>query len=78
MVGQSGATTAGSSMVAHSVVVCGTDQSVSGISMRDTPQTGHAVASTGNDLATTDRFMETLGMVPVFLQDVYMPSNGNC
>ncbi len=61
-VGQSGATAAGSSVVAHSAVACGTDQSVRGLSMEDSPQTGHAVASTGNDLAPTDRFMETVGM----------------
>ncbi len=66
--GQSGATAAGSSVVthsdavAHSAVVCGTDQSVSGLSVGDSPQTGHAVASTGNDLATTARFMEAVGM----------------
>ncbi len=43
-------------------MVCGTDQSVSGLSLRDSPQTGHADASTGNDLAPTARFMETVGM----------------
>ncbi len=67
--GLSGATAAGSSVVAHSdavahsAVVCGTDhQSVSGLSVGDSPQTGHAVASTGNDLAPTARFMEAVGM----------------
>ncbi len=49
-VGQSGATAADSSVVAHSAVVCGTDQSVSALSMVDSPQTGHAVSSTWNDL----------------------------
>ncbi len=52
----------GSSVVAHSTVVCGTDRSVSGLSMGDSPQTGHAVASTGNDLAPTARLMETVGL----------------
>ncbi len=32
------------------------------LSVGDSPQTAYAVASTGNDLATTDRFMETVGM----------------
>ncbi len=36
-VGQNGATAAGSSVVAHSAVVCGTDQSVSGLSVGDSP-----------------------------------------
>ncbi len=61
-VGQSVATAAGSSVVDRSAVVCGTDQSVSGLSVGDPPQTGHAVASTGNDLAPTARFMEIMGM----------------
>ncbi len=43
-------------------MVCGTDQSVSALSMVDSPQTGHAVASTWNDLAPTARFMEAVGM----------------
>ncbi len=59
---QSGATAAGSSVVAHSTVVCGTDRSVSGLSVGDSPQTGHAVASTGNDLAPTARLMEIVGV----------------
>ncbi len=54
-VGQSGATAAGSSLVAHSAVVCGTDQSLSGLSMGDSPQTRNAVASTA-------RFMEAVDM----------------
>ncbi len=61
-VGQSGATVAGSPVLAHSIMVCGTDRSVSGLSVGDSPQTGHAVASTGNDLAPTARFMETVGV----------------
>ncbi len=54
-IGQSGASAACSS-----AVVCGTDQSVSGLSVGDSPQTGHAVASTENYLAP--RFMETVGV----------------
>ncbi len=61
-VGQSEATAAGSSVVTHSAVVCGTDQSFSGLSMGDSPQTRHAFARTGNDLASTARFMEAVGM----------------
>ncbi len=39
------ATTAGSSLVAYSAVVCGTDQSVSGLSVGYSPQTGHQIKS---------------------------------
>ncbi len=56
------ATAASSSVVAHSAVGCGTDQSVSGFSVGDSPQTGHTVASMGNNLAPMARFMETVGV----------------
>ncbi len=49
-------------MVAHSAVGCGTDQSVGGFSVGDSPQTGHTVASMGNNLAPMARFMETVGV----------------